>query len=443
MDRRTFIKAGLAEYAALALPVLGGCGGGTDVVVPGPAPGPACGRSGFAMGLSPATTDMLAQIAPRDAVGFSAAATNVAVSALPSPSYFDLTDGELLGRYGFPAGMVPPPSSQGNLSSCVAWGVGYAAMSFMRALETATLAQTVDNQASPADLYAKVLAREAGNGCGNGTYVRDAMDVLVDTGVASLREVPYSDSQCVRPAASARFTLDGYHRLAVADTAAIKSALSNFNVLPFGMQVYPDFQALRGNLVYQHAASDRGCPLGGHCMALIGYSDERAAYRLINSWGSDWGDRGYAWIGYDTFARVASEVYAPYLQSRRGPDTFVESDSAHSGGVSALRAYSRPWRSDASGKWATLYFSFLLDDAMVLTGYKLYFYPTNREPVELGGASNTQVLRGSLLECELPDDLFMRTSASGYFVLNLTGWSRTRQRVNLAIFSRFPDPNGR
>jgi hypothetical protein len=178
-------------------------------------------------------------------------------------------------------------------------------------------------------------------------------------------------------------------------------------------------------------------------MALIGYSDERAAYRLINSWGGAWGDRGYAWIGYDTFARLSSEMYAPYLQPRRGPDTFVDTDSAHSGGVNALRAYSRPWRNDATGRWESLYFSFLLDDAMVLTGYKLYFYPTNREPVELGGASNTQVLRGSLLACQLPDDLFMRTSASGHFVLNLTGWSRNRQRVNLVIFSRYPDPNGR
>lgn len=41
-----------------------------------------------------------------------------------------------------------------------------------------------------------------------------------------------------------------------------------------------------------------GNPLGGHCYLLTGYSLSRHAFRMINSWGSLWGDKGRAWLKY-------------------------------------------------------------------------------------------------------------------------------------------------
>ncbi|MBN1964342.1 MAG: PQQ-binding-like beta-propeller repeat protein, partial [Anaerolineae bacterium] len=40
---------------------------------------------------------------------------------------------------------------------------------------------------------------------------------------------------------------------------------------------------------------------GGHAMAVVGYDDAKQAFKVRNSWGSDWGEDGYCWIGYDTF----------------------------------------------------------------------------------------------------------------------------------------------
>ena len=226
------------------------------------------------------------------------------------------------------------------------------------------------------------------------------------------------------------------------DSTAIKAALGNFNVLPFGMQVYPDFQAVRGSQVYNHPAGDASCALGGHCMALIGYSDERAAYRLINSWDTSWGEQGYAWMSYETFARLASEVYAPYMQPTRAPNTFYDTASAHAGSIHALRAYSLPARNGSTGKWDAVYFSFLLNDALAVGGYRLYFYPASGAPaLDLGGKPNTQVLRGSLLQFNLARDDFL--TGTGWFALNLTGRSRLREDINLTIFSSYPDRNGR
>lgn len=38
--------------------------------------------------------------------------------------------------------------------------------------------------------------------------------------------------------------------------------------------------------------------VGGHCIAIIGYDDEKGAWHLRNSWGTGWGMQGYAWVQY-------------------------------------------------------------------------------------------------------------------------------------------------
>jgi hypothetical protein len=42
-----------------------------------------------------------------------------------------------------------------------------------------------------------------------------------------------------------------------------------------------------------------GRMLGGHAVALVGYSDARQAFLLRNSWGEGWGNKGYAWLPYE------------------------------------------------------------------------------------------------------------------------------------------------
>src|SRR5207302_1739325 len=36
-----------------------------------------------------------------------------------------------------------------------------------------------------------------------------------------------------------------------------------------------------------------------HSIVVVGYDDRRQAFRLMNSWGNDWGDHGFMWLSYD------------------------------------------------------------------------------------------------------------------------------------------------
>ncbi len=47
---------------------------------------------------------------------------------------------------------------------------------------------------------------------------------------------------------------------------------------------------------------------GGHCTVIVGYSKAKGAFRLRNSWGTGWGDHGYAWLPMSKAATI-DDVY--------------------------------------------------------------------------------------------------------------------------------------
>ena len=50
----------------------------------------------------------------------------------------------------------------------------------------------------------------------------------------------------------------------------------------------------------------------GHSMLIVGYDEEKKHYILKNSWGSNWGDNGYAYMSYEYFDLYAySTWFAP------------------------------------------------------------------------------------------------------------------------------------
>jgi hypothetical protein len=64
-----------------------------------------------------------------------------------------------------------------------------------------------------------------------------------------------------------------------------------------GVEIYPDFDNLSlSNPIYDVVS---GTSRGGHAVTLIGYCDDKKAFKFINSWGTAWGLGGYGWISYD------------------------------------------------------------------------------------------------------------------------------------------------
>lgn len=48
---------------------------------------------------------------------------------------------------------------------------------------------------------------------------------------------------------------------------------------------------------------------GGHAVAIVGFDDTKRAWRIKNSWGEDWGEKGFGWISYDDPSGIANETW--------------------------------------------------------------------------------------------------------------------------------------
>ena len=123
------------------------------------------------------------------------------------------------------------------------------------------------------------------------------------------------------------------------DLAALKTAISNGEVLCFTSYVY-DWDEVRIKSapgIDNRFASEiivRGCKGtgGAHGMVIVGYNDniwtdindnnkvdsgEMGAFKAANSWGTRYGNKGFYWIAYDSLNKVSAVNGAPYYANRQ------------------------------------------------------------------------------------------------------------------------------
>ncbi|MCC7491134.1 MAG: C1 family peptidase [Fimbriimonadaceae bacterium] len=202
---------------------------------------------------------------------------------------------------------LPPVGNQGQLGSCTAWAIGYGLATVEQQRQRRWGAGEAAHQGSPAFLYALCLRAE-GNPCNDGTQLTTAMDILVKQGCSSLKVVPYSDAGCTtapKTTDQANFRLRSYKSIDPKNRLALQQELTKGRTIAFGAQLDNDFDSPNGAVVYHGSGVPmrEGAQHAAHAMLLVGYDDTRQAYRVLNSWGPNWGDGGYLWLAYATFER--------------------------------------------------------------------------------------------------------------------------------------------
>ncbi len=254
--------------------------------------------------------------------------TPQAYAAFPSVQRFRSFFGEskdLSGRF-------PPPGVQGNEGACTAWAVGYAARSFLASAPMSRRPDAPRDIISPAYIYNSLTTDPQ---CHRGAMMQQSLDLLTREGASTITEFPYTAGQCQLPppqslrAIAARFRIAGWRAVEHKPTEGsalkddwrnplviddIKGELWRGHPVVFGISMPHGFQGLRNFTGVYHSDErfDRWNPSGAermHALALVGYDDRRQAFRLINSWGTGWGDGGYLWIDYLTFQNLVGEAY--------------------------------------------------------------------------------------------------------------------------------------
>jgi C1A family cysteine protease len=201
-----------------------------------------------------------------------------------------------------------PILNQGHCGSCVAFAA-------VGALET-QLNITRGTSLSPWAFSPQHLFACGGGSCDRGWTPTAALNYMQNTGIPDEFCFPYqsgvdgkdlSCSASCSDSSTRSMKIDSYatESFLFKSNAKLKKALANGPLLAT-MQVYEDFVYYKSG-VYEHTD---GKQLGGHAVTIMGYDDKLGAFLVKNSWGLDWGDKGYFWIKYDDDSQIGANAYS-------------------------------------------------------------------------------------------------------------------------------------
>lgn len=164
-----------------------------------------------------------------------------------------------------------------------------------------------------------------------GTYIRLAFATLTSLGSCAEATWPYDlNNVFIRPSWSAYQEalprkIKSFYRIdAVNGTelvTAIKQALQAQHPVVFGMTVDQDYMDTGSDGMVSMPKANR-VNTGGHAQCIVGYDDNTMRWIVKNSWGTGWGDGGYAYVPYAYLdASDASDFWVPYIDaSHNVPD---------------------------------------------------------------------------------------------------------------------------
>ncbi len=205
--------------------------------------------------------------------------------------------------------LCPAVEDQGDLGSCTA----HALTGALEVLERINGLPV--EQMSRLFVYYNERALENSISSDSGAMLRDGIKTLVKQGACTEKKWPYVIAKfkakptpaCFKEALDHQIT--DYQRIDTVDQ--MRACLADGFPFVFGFSVYESFET-------QAVAKTGNAPmpkpkermLGGHAVLGVGYDDTKKRFIVRNSWGPDWGIKGYFTMPYE------------YLTSRDLSDDF-------------------------------------------------------------------------------------------------------------------------
>ena len=205
----------------------------------------------------------------------------------------------------------PPVYDQEQIGSCTANAIGGA-------FEFETTKQGLpDFMPSRLFIYYNERAMEGSVGTDSGAQIRDGVKSVAKLGVCPETEWPYDGREadqftsefppgdpaaekptdtCYKDALNNRATT--YSRV-VQNLDQMRGCLAAGYPFVFGFTVYSSFesqQVAETGVVPMPEPTEK--VMGGHAVLAVGYDDAAQTFIVRNSWGADWGIKGYFTIPY-------------------------------------------------------------------------------------------------------------------------------------------------
>lgn len=194
---------------------------------------------------------------------------------------------------------MPPVWNQGELGSCTGQAIA-ADCHYQMIRQKGRVFQP-----SPLFIYynERVIAGTVMQD--SGAELRDGFKAINRWGICSEEKWSYDISKFrVKPsracyAEGVKHKIYDYARLGQS-LIQFKACLASGDPFVFGFSVYESYESGPVNSTGIMAMPNgRENMLGGHAVLAVGYDDARKVIIVRNSWGVEWGDKGYFYMPYD------------------------------------------------------------------------------------------------------------------------------------------------
>jgi C1A family cysteine protease len=146
----------------------------------------------------------------------------------------------------------------------------------------------------------------------DGTSIRHALKILQKMGVPPEKAWPYSERTLGSPKRWAKmialWTMCGiYYRLD--GIPQIEWTLKNIGPCLVGFGCYEEIFYV-GDDGYVPYPANPEVLYGGHAVCLVGYDSKKKLVKFKNSWGKNWGEKGYGYFSYDYVNNFVWDAWA-------------------------------------------------------------------------------------------------------------------------------------
>ena len=223
---------------------------------------------------------------------------------------------------------APPIMSQFQTSSCVGWAMCYSAYSIQHNIHRKITSVFEKKMFSfdPYYMYSIMKNKYKNEECSKGLFMTEAMDFLMEMGAKRIWMTPFIacdnkwSSEWIEEILfqSSSFAIDDYNKVDPEDLSLIKKLIYDGHPVIIGANINDSFDdvksskkgTINSNGVWNPNYADIES-ISGHAMTIVAYNDYKfgGAFKVMNSWGEDWGNKGYVWIKYEDFAIIVDEAF--------------------------------------------------------------------------------------------------------------------------------------
>ena len=194
----------------------------------------------------------------------------------------------------------PDIYDQGKLGSCTANAISFA-------YEFDQMKQKESNPFVPSRLfiYYNERDRDGSVDSDSGSTLRSGIKTINKIGVCKSSDWPYDITQfTVKPPTilyeEAKNHRSIKYKKVEQRISQLRMALKSGYPIVFGVSIYESFESLETyntGIVSMPNIDEK--MMGGHAIALVGFDDKKRHFIFRNSWGKDWGEKGYGYIPFN------------------------------------------------------------------------------------------------------------------------------------------------